>query len=573
MSDAPGLKEFYSIFRGNMGFYVKHQPPFDRDEETGKVKGSWVGIAKDRKSKEILPVEIAKYKEHLEGKDGIAIEPLCEDHHCYFGVVDIDVPDYNYTFLIQKLYQHGLKFSPFVSKSKGLHIYFFWKEKEKGADTIAFLNRVVDTFGLGRLFTSGKGKSKVEVFPKHAVIEPGSQGSCILLPYYNVVGKWHQKMISSEGKLLKFSDAITAIENSFTSVKEMSDVMDALPYSDAPFCVQMIALTGALGEGEGRADYLFSAGVYLKKKYKEGFEGELSTINNALEAPLSEEEVQSTYASVMSKEYQYKCKSGPCAEYCDTKLCKMREYGVGKDKGNQFTGFACWGEISRVMAEEPYYLWSVQVDEGGPFKNIRIDGEADLMNQTIVARSCVRYLNKSPLVVKPNAWVATVNQSLAGIESRIIEIPKETDTTEMSALHTYFVRFLTHKQMKHGLPHLIGLGQVFNRDGFYYFTTEGIKDYLRIQKFTVQKMNLREELIRYGCTEGEVQYSVGDRQKTIRCWKKAEDDDLKTMGTFYEDVEDADRAVLQDGRLNKVDQDSVSTVGAGGEAAYEDCKF
>lgn len=562
MSEAPGLKEFCSIFTGNAGFYVKHQPPFTKDETTGKVKGSWVGIAKSR-DKEILPVTPDKYKEHLEGGDGLALEPLCADHKCFFGVIDIDVPDYNYTYLIQKLHQHGLKFAPFVSKSAGLHIYFFWQNPEKGSDTIDFLNRVVDTFGLNKLFTSGKGKSKVEVFPKHAVIEPGAQGSCIFLPYYNVAGgKCHQKLISSEGKLLKFSSAITAIENAFTSVSEMSKVMDSLPYSDAPFCVQMISLTGALGEGDGRNDYLFSAGVYLKKKYKEGFLDELMKINSSLEAPMTDDEVEATYTSVMSKEYKYKCKSGPCAEYCDTKLCKMREYGVGKDKGNQFTGFACWGEISRIMAEEPYYEWEVQVDEDGPFKKIRIDSEADLMNQTIVARSCIRYLNRAPMVVKPNSWLDTVNKSLEGIENRIIEIARATDTTEMSALRGYFIRFLTHKQMQNGLPYLVGLGQVYHEDGNYYFTTEGFKDYLRIQKFNTNRMNLREELIRFGCTEGSVSYKVSSGEKTIQCWKKQKDEDIEQVGTFYDDVEEADKIVLQDSRLNKVDSEDVYSMGA-----------
>ena len=53
MSEPTITDKFYSIFHGNMGFYVKHQPPFSEDEN-GKVKGKWVGIAKARRGGEIL---------------------------------------------------------------------------------------------------------------------------------------------------------------------------------------------------------------------------------------------------------------------------------------------------------------------------------------------------------------------------------------------------------------------------------------------------------------------------------------------------------------------------------------
>lgn len=570
MSEATVLERFYSTFRGNMSFYVKHQPPFTRDEETGKVKGRWVGVAKDGKGGEFLPVSPDKYREHLEGGDGIAIEPLCEDNTCLFATIDIDMPDTNYTTLIQRLYKHGLKFAPFVSKSKGLHIHFFFRDPEKGQDTIAVLRRVVDIFGLGRLYTSGKGKSKVEIFPKHAVLAADSGGSCVFLPYYNVTNKGYQKLITNDGMTVGIQKALAVVEGMFTSVKELNGILDKLPYSDAPFCIQMLTLTGALGENDGRNDFIFSAAVYLKKKLKENFLSDLLAINAENDVPLPDAEVEATYNSVMAKDFQYKCKTGPCAEYCDTKLCKMREYGVGKDKGNHFTGFMCWGEISRVMAEEPYYIWKVQVDEGGEFKDLKINGEADLMNQLVVGRACVQHLNRAPLIVKPNDWVAIVNQSLIGIENRIIEIPKATDTTEMSALRSYFVRYITHKQMRNGLPYLVRLGQVYRSEGFYYFTTEGFKDYLRVQKFVVGRLNLREELIRFGCTDGMVKYTVPSGEKSIACWKKAEDDEIAQMGEFYDDVLEADKGVVASTKLGKVDEaDVLESKGAGDE----ECNF
>jgi len=576
MGDEPSTTQvFYSIFRGNRNFYVKHQPPFNEDPETGKRKGTWVGIAKDKSTKEVLPLAIDKYKEHLEGGDGVAIEPLLPDNTCFLAVIDIDEHGINFTPLIKKLYKHGLKFVPFQSKSGGLHIYFFFKSAEPGAKVIETVQRVIDTFGLGRLYTNAKGKSKVEIFPKHAVLKPDSLGSCLFLPYYNIAhpDECRQKMISDEGKLLGVVKGLAACPGMFTSVSEINATLDALPYNDAPYCVQMLALTGALGDGDGRNDFIYQVGVYLKKKQKENFLDEMLAVNNELAEPQPEGDVKATFNSVMSKQLEYKCKTGPCAEYCDTKQCRKREYGVGKEKGNHFTGFAAWGEISRVLAEEPYYLWKVQVDENGPTKEIRIDGEADLMNEFVVARACVRCVNKAPLIVKPNDWIAIVNQSLIGIENRQIEVDRGTDTSEMSALKDYFIRYLTHKQVQSGQANLVGLGQVYADAGGYYFTSEGFKSYLRVQKFSLGHVNLREELMKFGAVAGEVSYETRSGRKTIKCWKKPSDAELEERKVYYEDVLDIDKLAVEKNPLNKVDDSFDRDDTAAGKEDDEDGEY
>jgi len=562
MAESEITAKYIALFKGNMSFYVRHEPPFTVDEN-GKVKGRWVGIAKDEEHKEILTVTRDKYKEHLQGGDGLAIEPLCEDNKCFFATIDIDVKGVNYSYLVQRMYQYGLKFAPFVSKSAGLHIYFFFRDKEKGSKVIETVNRVVNTFGLNRLYTSDKGKSAVEVFPKHAVIKPGEQGSCVFLPYYNAAGECKQKLITADNTVIGIVKAIAVIEGMFTQCDEISETLDKLPYNDAPYCVQMLALTGALSEGAGRADYLFSAGIYLKKKFRDDFLQQLIEINECFPTPLTEKEVDGTYASVTNKEkaYEgYKCKTGPCAEYCDTKQCRLREFGVGKEKGGHFTGFNCWGEISRIMAEEPYYVWKVQVNEGDPFKEIKIDSASDLMNQLVVQHACVDKLDKAPLRVKENDWIELVNGSMTGIADRQIKIEQSTDTTDISALKSGFINYITHKQVQSNQPYMINMGQVYRKevDGKteYYFTTDSLKQYLRIKNVSIGRVNLREELIRYGCTEGDVSYKLGKgNERTIQCWKKASDEMIEKVGTYYEDVLEADKAVVAENKLNKADTD------------------
>jgi hypothetical protein len=173
-------------------------------------------------------------------------------------------------------------------------------------------------------------------------------------------------------------------------------------------------------------------------------------------------------------------------------------------------------------------------------------------------------VNKAPLIVKVNDWIDIVNQSLLGIENRQIEVPKSTDTSETSALWHYFSRYLTHRQIQSGRAQMVMLGQVYFDDENYYFTTDGFKDYLRIQKFSPGRMNLREELIRLGCSDGLVKYKVTSGEKTIACWKKPADGELTDMGVFYSDVMEGDRVVVAENTLGKVD-DSFDAVAAGVE--------
>jgi hypothetical protein len=349
----------------------------------------------------------------------------------------------------------------------------------------------------------------------------------------------------------------------FTSVKELNSILDELPYDDAPYCVQMVLLTGALAENDGRNNFLFSAAIYLKKKYKDGFKDALQEMNDCLEAPLEQKDIDNIYTSVTTNGYDnYSCKRSPCADYCDRKICALREYGVGKQRNNRFTGADCWGELSKVVAEEPYYLWEVRINPDDEFKTVRVDSVDDLQNQSVMQKRCWRDLNWAPFRVKDNDWIATVNKSMEGIEERQIPVPEGTDTTEMGELHDLFVRYLTHKQIQNGQPYMVQLGQVYHAEGIYYFVTKGIMDFLRFAKFSLGKINLREQLIDYGCSDGEITYkTVKGEGKSIKCWVKSDDAELLEMDSFYEDIYDGDADILQKNKLHKEQAEGGSDEG------------
>jgi hypothetical protein len=565
MSDTKTLDWFYEIFQGNTAFFVKHQAPFI--EKEGKLTTEWCGFAvynkrtpppEGKEYGDLIPVTKELYREHLNGGDGLAISPFTNTHNennvCFHAAIDIDAYEVNYTWLVNRLYRAGFKFAAFLSKSGGLHIYFFFDEAEPGGKVIETLEKIVAVYGLRKLFTSEKNKSKVEIFPKQASFVPGStNANCLLLPFYNAANKGKQNMLTAEGKLVGITKALPIIDTMFTSLGEINRVLDGLPYADAPYCVQMVLLTGALAENDGRNNFLFSAAVYLKKKYTDDFKGVLQEMNDCLEAPLEQKDIDSIYTSVTTKGYDnYSCKKPPCADYCDKKLCALREYGVGKQRNNRFTGADCWGELSKVMAEEPYYLWKVRISADDEFKTVRVDSVDDLQNQSVMQKRCWRDLNWAPFRVKDNDWVATVNKAMEGIEEREVPVPKGTDTSEKGELHDLFIQFLTHKQIQNGQPAKVKIGQVYHAEGIYYFTTKGITDFLRFSRFSLGKMNLREQLIAYGCSDGELPYrTIKGEEKKIECWIKPDDEELLETGAFYEDIYDGDADIIQKNKLEK----------------------
>jgi hypothetical protein len=549
------LDLFYDLFRGNPSFFVKHQAPFT--EQEGKRKAAWCGFAvynkrnpppEGKENGDLIPVTKKLYQEHLNGGDGLAIAPLMNTQDkrnvCFYAVLDIDVYGVNFTWLVNRLYRAGFKFAAFLSKSGGLHIYFFFGEPEPGDKVIETLEKIAEVYGLGRLFVNEKNKGKVEIFPKQAAFVPGDKNvNCLFLPFYNAANKSRQNMLTAEGKLLGIKKALPVIADMFTSVKELNSTLDGLPYGDAPYCIQMLLLTGALQEGDFRDNFLCCTAIYFKKKSMLNGEGvdfldDLREANRCLESPLEDNDVQRIYKSMTEKGYdKYWCNKPPCKDYCNKSLCRLRENGIGQSKNNISTGADCWGALSRVMTEEPYYIWEVRVNPEDPYKKVRFDSEDDVLNQAVVQRRCMRDLNWVPTTVKKQVWDGIVRGSLQGIEERQIAVPRETDTTETGVLRRLFVRYLAHRQIQNGQPYMLKTGQVYHAEGVYYFTTEGIMTFLRFEKFSLGKINLREQLKDYGCSDGELAYKTAKGvEKTIECWKKPDDAELLEMDAFYEEV-------------------------------------
>lgn len=587
------LRDYYAVFHGSRDKYVIHQPPFKK-ESTGKNKASRVFYAllnprsKDKIKK---PVSIEDYRMHLNGEQGCAIEPLCNvtdddgnivaRNMCYYGVIDIDVYGEPGMFLhlIRRMYAVGWKFTAYQSKSSGLHIYFMFKKAEPAGQVIELLQKIIKVYGLDMLYCDDKHKSKVEYFPMHATEVPGEDGKCVFLPYFNAgSGKAMNRMITVDGTFVGLEKALESIKQNYTTVNEMTETLEKLPYSDAPYCIQMMALTGALSANAGRNNFYFHACVYFKKKYGKDYDylPELLDLDNCMEAPLQYEDMQgieSTMASANSKEWSYSCRKDPMCSYCNKKECRERQYsGTQKNdaKTNEITGADMLGPISKVLARQPYYLWEIAAPGKEP-KMVRFEDASELRNQLTVQVKCIDQLGWMPQQVKNNVWIDIVNECMEGMSEREIEVSAESDTTELNELHMLLVKYLTHRQVMNGASYMINAGQVYKEGEKYYFSTEGVKDYLRIERYNLGRTNLREELIRFGCTEGTVKYTTkAGKEVSLRCWVKSEDKELEQRFEYYDDMYEQDALRAAAIKLAKKDDDSTDTTDAAGD---EDSRF
>jgi hypothetical protein len=164
-----------------------------------------------------------------------------------------------------------------------------------------------------------------------------------------------------------------------------------------------------------------------------------------------------------------------------------------------------------------------------------------------------------PLLIKQNDWVATVKKAMVGIDSRTKKVPAAADTTESAMLGETFLRFLTHKQIQRGSqPYMVkSAGQVYRADGFYYFDTRGLVDYLNMEKRVLGRTNLSKWLQeKQGCIpDAELPYkTVKGEEKIIRCWKKAETPELLALDVFYEDVYENDADIIRKNPLKKKEE-------------------
>lgn len=531
-------QRFLLLFKGKSNSYVKNFLPKEKPEAGVKTKTKIIQV------REAVGADLML--SHLNGEFGVGICPVNTEGKCNFGVIDIDVYKGKIRKMLDIIREYQLPLLPFRSKSGGLHCYLFLSKSNSAKSIREVLSQVIKIFSLDKMY----GEQKVEIFPKQDKITAESMGSAITLPYFNAEEPYTY-LLDLDGNEVPFEEALNQIQKRFTTIEAVREALESLPYNDAPPCLQRVLLSGLVGgEDTGRNNFLFSFALYASKKYGlEGFASYVRELNNSFECPIEETAVESTIASIKSKEYSYRCKDIPCNGFCDKSLCKKREFGLGREKGH-FSDIE-YGQLLRYKTAEPYYVWQLKLQGSeGDFKNIVFRDEGELLDQKNFAKVCVRFLNFAPRQVQTNDWFGTLNKYLASVKD--VEVRAESDTSALSMVRQMFVRYLSNKQARRDSPYQIHANlcvrQTYSDDSGkpvakFFFTHTGFAEYLRNNKVNFDQSMLRETLKSFGAVEDTLKYnnSMGDLVE-FPCWSKSEDKEIDEAYKGEVEIAEGDKA-------------------------------
>ena len=531
-------KRFALLFKGKTNTYVKNLLPKEKPAKGEKIKTT-ITNEKGKVDDNLL-------MSHLSGEFGVGICPVTTDGKCLFGVLDIDYYKGKIRKMLDIIRDYQLPLVPFRSKSGGLHCYLFLSRGVSAKTIRDTLNLIIKVFSLDKMY----GEEKVEVFPKQDKVTEDGFGSSITLPYFNAEEPYTY-LLDLDGNEVPFEEALNQIQKRFTTIETVREALENLPYNDAPPCLQRILLSGLVGgEDTGRNNFLFSFALYASKKYGlEGFASYVRELNNSFECPIEESAVESTIASIKSKEYSYRCKDIPCNGFCDKSLCKKREFGLGREKGH-FSDIE-YGQLLRYKTAEPYYVWQLKLQGSeGDFKSIVFRDEGELLDQKNFAKVCVRFLNFAPRQVQTNDWFGTLNKYLASVKD--VEVRAESDTSALSMIRQMFVRYLSNKQARRDSPYQIHANlcvrQTYSDDSGkpvakFFFTHTGFAEYLRNNKVNFDQSMLRETLKSFGAVEDILRYnnSMGDLVE-FPCWSKSEDKEIDDAYKGEVEIAEGDKA-------------------------------
>ena len=420
---------------------------------------------------------IKQYEDHLNGVKGLGIIPINENNKCKFVTIDIDIYDFDLSCYLSAIEDNSFPIVPIQSKSGGLHLYIFFKEFVPAKKAIHVARTFSFILSVTALVKHRENRT-VEIFPKQAKLAKGEVGSWINLPYYND-GALGTKVIKN-GVGVDISEALAYIRVNKISLEEADELFNSLHFNDAPPCLQLINILNPLGTSSGRNNFLFSFGVYLKKKDEDFFEQNLKELNASLRYPISGIELERTIiASLKKKDYLYRCTESPCVDYCFKKVCKKREYGIGKEEG-YFSNLE-YGKLYQFKMAQPYYEWEVKIQGSEMFKRLRFKSEDEIIKQDTFLKLCMRELYELPVKVKAQEWFKNVNEALKTIQ--VHEIHEDDDTSPIVILKTLLIEFLVGRAKAETKNQIYARRAYFDADlNEYQFRVKDAIDFIYSQK-------------------------------------------------------------------------------------------
>jgi hypothetical protein len=418
------MKDFIKYFTGlkrNYGYCnIKNG---EVNKITGKIKfqPKDYGWAK----KEITNQD---YEEHLSGGKSIGVNPCDDEGLSIFGAIDIDPKDYS-KFNLEKylkiIEEKELPIIPVKSKSGGLHLYVFTKDRVKASEIRDFLEKLLFIFGL---------PSSTEIFPKQTSLDSSDgkrpSGNFINLPYYN---KKERVALKPNGEEIDFDMFMKVVNLNAQTSESLSNLgadlinkelkKESKQFEDGPPCLGL--LCGQVESsreklGDWRDRFLFNYMVFAKRKYPDEWEEKiLETAREYIvyDKIWGDNKVKEKIKTWKGDTAGYLCNEDPIQSRCARNICLRRKYGVGRQINSS------WPEIISVtkIAYRPHPKFILYVKEqDGKIKNINAKVVEQIIEQRRLRALIAENTSVVPEPIKQKEFQAMVSGIWA---TQNIEIP------------------------------------------------------------------------------------------------------------------------------------------------------
>ena len=457
--------KLFSGYDGDFGIADMSSAKFDSERNKLKPDYEWAG----------RPITASDYKNHVEGKTSIGIQPCKLDKTAQFGCIDIDPKNYsnfkveNYLAAFQ---QHNLPLVPLLSKSGGLHCYIFLNEPIPAADLIEALKAFLLPLEL---------KPTTEIFPKQKELKEDDKGNIkpgnfINLPYYNN-GKTSRYAIDKNNSKLSLEQFIKFANESRITRQELDAKVEEAhknillgsnpEFSDGPPCLARCSKSKL---DDYRDRFMYNYMVFAKKKYKDNWKSRVTAANlNYLESPWDDTKLGQKLNAWDKETAGHTCYEDPIKDRCMRSLCYSRPFGIKSDNINAFPDVT---DFQVIKYEQPEYRFNVVMPNDDKFEvvipNLKLmTNQKELLS--LIWDQAETYFEP----IKAKDFRAKLNEWRKN--GQTVKPPAGTHTDDILAdeLYQYCVN---GPQAKERIQ--IKNGSCFKEDGFHYFKFKSFIEHL-----------------------------------------------------------------------------------------------
>lgn len=338
------------------------------------------------------PPTAALWASHLAGQTGLGVTPARDDGKSYFGAIDIDKYTLGIPAFLAAFAKLGTCGIPAISKSGGIHVYFFTAAVHTG-DFQSYLAHVAGLLG----------HRGAEIFPKqdHTVVDR-NQGNWINMPYFGAT----RRAMRQDGSPLPIEDFLSTADNLRMSQTKLADEGARLLLG-APNCLLGV-LGGETDSGPGNRHRVRVAyASYIHRTAHTDPRSALEWFTEHYTPGDYTDDLAGIERSTEKADYKFKCLiANPCPRKCSKSADKAIQ------GPSELDGEAC---MVRYDTAPPIYTLMYT---DAPDVVISVD---DLVSPVTMKKRWIAAWGRIPQIPKRDKWEVLVNRWLANVT--IIEPP------------------------------------------------------------------------------------------------------------------------------------------------------